>query len=259
MPTQDRLAAEPRSRMTAAAVLRGVAGLNPLDAARRRAAAVGALFVLVVVATLVVHVAGRAGADGDRCERFAADSVERAAAVSGSGARVVVIGDSWSAGLGLDRAATSWPSRLAGSVHVAGFSGSGFSRGASTCPGVSFADRAAAALRGGADLVVVEGGLNDVDQPDADIRSGFARLMRTLEGHRVVVVGPAAAPSRAAGVPRVDALLAALSHRYGVAYVRSTGVDLTYLDDRLHLTPAGHQVFGDFVAGRLADLGLPAG
>jgi acyl-CoA thioesterase-1 len=143
-------------------------------------------------------------------------------------------------------------------VHVAGFSGSGFGAHASACSGVSFADRAPAAVRGGADLVVVEGGLNDYDRPDAEIRAGFARLIRALGGAdrpEVVVVGPASAPSRAAAVPHVDALLASLSERYGVTYVRTSGLRLDYLDDRLHLTPAGHQAFGDFVADRIAELG----
>ena len=219
----------------------------------RRPLLVGLVGALVLTAALTVLVGFRArGADVDRCQRFAADSRVRAAEVTGQGERVVVIGDSWSAGLGLAHPAASWPSRLPGRVHVAGFSGSGFSAHASPCGPVDFADRAAAAVRGGADLVVVEGGLNDYDQPDADIRAGFARLMRVLDGRQVVVVGPAAAPSRAAAVPHVDALLAALAARYDVPYIRTDGLRLSYLGDRLHLTPAGHQAFGDYVAGRIA-------
>lgn len=69
-----------------------------------------------------------------------------------------------------------------------------------------------------------------------------------MAGHRLVVVGPAGAPSRAAYVDRVDALLAELSARHDVAYLSALDVDLDYLDDRLHLTPAGHAAFGDWVA-----------
>ncbi len=223
-----------------------------LVSSRRHAVVAGVVLVLLL-GVLTFHLAARArGADVPRCERFQADSVARARAVTGSGERVVVIGDSYSAGLGLDAPRDSWPSRLAGEVHVAGFSGSGFSRGASTCRGVSFGTRAPAALRGGADLVVVEGGLNDYDQPDADIRAGFARLMDALEGRRVVVVGPPMAPSRAAAVPHVDRLPAGLAAAYGVGYVPTLGLELTYLDDDLHLTPAGHRAFGDAVAAALA-------
>ena len=224
----------------------------------RRPVLVGTVLAVALAAALTVLVGVRAtGSDPSRCERFAADSRARAAAVSGSGQRVVVIGDSWSAGLGLERSGGSWPARLSGTVHVAGFSGSGFSAHASGCgAAVSFGERASRALRGGADLVVVEGGLNDYDQPDAAIRPGFRALMRELRGQQVVVVGPASAPSRSRAVPRVDALLARLSGEYDVAYVRTTGLRLPYLPDRLHLTPAGHDAFGDYVAGELVELGL---
>jgi acyl-CoA thioesterase-1 len=217
-----------------------------------RHAVVATLFVALVAAVLAVHLAARArGADASRCERFAAASELRARADTGAGERVVVIGDSYSAGLGLGDPVASWPARLQGRVHVDGFSGSGFSRHASRCGDVSFAARAGDAVRRGADLVVVEGGLNDVDQPSAAVRAGFERLVATLRGHRVVVVGPPSAPSRAGGVPRVDALLAALCAEHGIPYVRTSGWSLPYLDDRLHLTPAGHRAFGDAVTTAL--------
>lgn len=221
----------------------------------RRPALVGVALVVALATTLTVLLG--VGAIGDRpsrCERFAADSRDRAAAVTGSGSRILVIGDSWSAGLGLDRPADSWPSRLPGRVRVAGFSGSGFAEHASPCAGVAFADRAPRALRTAPDLVVVQGGLNDYDQPDADVRAGFARLMRSLRGERVVVVGPAAAPSRERRAAHVDLLLSGLTARYGVPYVPTAALDLSYLPDRLHLTPAGHRAFGDYVAARLAEL-----
>ncbi len=104
---------------------------------------------------------------------------------------------------------------------------------------------------------MVEGGLNDWDRPDAEIRTGFARLMRVVRAagaERVVVVGPASAPSRAAKVPHVDAVLAGLARQYGVGYVSTADLDLPYLDDRLHLTAAGHREFGDAVASRIGAL-----
>ncbi|MFC6345617.1 hypothetical protein ACFP8W_26765, partial [Nocardioides hankookensis] len=63
----------------------------------RRPWLVGALVVLVLATALTVAIGVRAqSADVTRCERFASDSRERAATVTGSGQRVVVIGDSWS-------------------------------------------------------------------------------------------------------------------------------------------------------------------
>ena len=221
---------------------------------RRRAvlltvvALVGAL-----VATGVLSARAR-GANLTKCERFAAASVQRAGMVTGSGERVVVVGDSWSAGLGLDHPVQSWPSRLPGRVHVAGFSGSGFSEKASPCGRVSFADRAPAALRNGADLLVVEGGLNDFDRSRAEIKAGFVRVMSYAAAYRTVVVGPALAPSRAGAVPRVDRLLAHLSAKYAVPYLSMVDLRLPYLPDRLHLQPAGHRIFGDAVADRIAAL-----
>ena len=217
--------------------------------------------VAVLVAALVLalsYVAMNRAIAGDesRCDQFRTDAVARAGQVTGSGERVVVIGDSWSAGLGLGEPVRSWPSRLDGRVHVAGFSGSGFSAGASPCGAVSFADRAAEVVEG-ADLVVVEGGLNDWDHTDAEIRAGFIRLVRVLRAAgvpEVVVVGPASAPSRAARIPAVDALLADLSEEHGVGYVSTADLELDYLDDDLHLTYDGHRDFGDVVASRIAGL-----
>ena len=212
-----------------------------------------AAMVCALVATGVL--ATRASAHQSRCERFAAQSVARAGMVTGSGQRVVVIGDSWSAGLGLDHPAQSWPSRLPGRVHVAGFSGSGFSEKASPCGPVSFADRAPAALRHGADLVVVEGGLNDFDRSRAEIKAGFVRAMKDTAGYRTLVVGPATAPARAGAVPRVDRLRAHRAGRDAVPYRSMVVLQLPYLPDRLHLQPAGHRTFGDAVAERIAALG----
>jgi acyl-CoA thioesterase-1 len=236
---------------TVPVVPRGVAGFLPLALTRRR------LSVLVVVSVLAAsfsYAAHARGAGAPQCEKFAAASAKRADLVTGSGERVVVIGDSWSAGLGLDRPVESWPSRLPGRIHVAGFSGSGFSAHASPCGRVSFADRAPAALSDGADLVVVEGGLNDFDRSRGEIKAGFAQVLRLASAYPVVVVGPATAPARASSVPRVDRLLRHLSGRYGVPYVSTVDLELPYQDDRLHLTAAGHRVFGDAVAGRIAGL-----
>ena len=210
------------------------------------------LVVLVAVAVVTVQLVERAGAGMSYCARHSVQAAQRAEVVSGSGAPVTVVGDSWSVGLGLEELDGSWPSRLPGRVTVAGFSGSGFSRTASPCGDVSFGTRALEAPLQG--LVVVEGGLNDFDQPAAAIERGFRDLMADLAGHRVVVVGPADAPSRTRAVPRVDARLEELSEAYGVPYVRTSDLDLDYLDDRLHLTEDGHRDFGVAVADRIADV-----
>ncbi|TNM46117.1 hypothetical protein FHP29_04110 [Nocardioides albidus] len=214
----------------------------------------GILAVVLAVAASTTVLA-RAGARADPCGAKEEQAAERGALVSGSGGRVLVIGDSYSVGAGVEPG-QSWPVRLPGRVRVDGFSGSGFSVGASPCGDVSYATRAA--LRrapGGGGLVVVEGGLNDVDQPPAELEAGFARLMRTLAGRRVLVVGPAPAPLLPrADVAAVDATLARLAAGHGTAYLSMLDVDLTYQPDRLHPDAAGQRVFGDRVAGRVRAL-----
>ncbi len=206
---------------------------------------------LLFAAFMAFSVADRAGAGATRCQQHRLDARERAALVTGEGARTLVIGDSWSVGLGQEDLSLSWARQLAGEVHVAGFSGSGFSAHASRCGRVSFHDRAPGAASLRPELVVVQGGLNDWDQPDAAIEHGFRALMADLTGQHIVVVGPADAPARSRAVPRVDALLAALSTEYGVPYVATSDLDLSYLSDRLHLTDAGHRAFGEAVAERV--------
>jgi acyl-CoA thioesterase I len=232
-------------------LLRTLADVLARGLLSRRRAVLLTVGALLCALTATGILAARANASRSKCEQFAAESVARGRMVTGSGERVVVVGDSWSAGLGLDHPVQSWPSRLPGRVHVAGFSGSGFSEHASVCGRVSFADRAPAALKNGADLLVVEGGLNDVDRSRAEIKAGFARVMRYAAAYRTVVVGPATAPARASQVPRVDRLLSHLSAKYGVAYVSTVDLELPYLPDRLHLTPTGHRIFGDAVAQRV--------
>jgi len=218
----------------------------------RRAVVLTVAFLLVAgLTTGLRQWHERAAADAvnsARCERFTDQQQARAAADSGSGARVLVIGDSWSAGFALPHPERSWPVRLAGRVHVDGFPGSGFSAGASGCAGVAYFERAATDLRPAPALVVVQGGLNDYDQPSAAIEAGFHRLMSRLSNQRVVVVGPPMAPSRAAEVPRVDRLLASLCKQAGVPYLSTVDLRLSYVADRLHPDQAGTDAFGDAVA-----------
>lgn len=219
----------------------------------RRVAVVG-IALLLLAAFMAVRIADRAGAELARCQQHRADARERLSISVGDRPEILVIGDSWSVGLGLDDLSRSWPARLgaAENVHVAGFSGSGFSSRSSGCGRVSFAARAPAAVSARPGLVVVEGGLNDYDQPAHATVRGFRELMRALAGQHVVVVGPASAPARARTVPRVDGLLAQLCAEYAIPYVATSDLDLDYLDDRLHLTADGHEEFGDAVAQRIA-------
>lgn len=219
---------------------------------------VGAAVLVALVLVAAVLLGGARRSHGTetrvaRCERYqqTADAVE--SRVPAAEAALVVIGDSWSVGLGLEDRSAAWPSRLPSSTRVAGFSGSGYGALASSCGAVSFADRAPEALRDTAPgvPVIVEGGLNDWDSTDAEITAGFHNLMRELRGHEVLVAGPPAAPARAAFMGRVSSLLADLCHRAGVRYLPTDDLDLIYQPDGLHPSPAGAAVFGDAVAAAL--------
>jgi len=190
----------------------------------------------------------------ETCQAIAAASAARHATVAGAGPRVVVIGDSYSQGAHLLDPSSSWPSMLPGQVVVDGFAGSGFSAAASPCSGEAFGLRVARALADRPELVVIQGGLNDYDVPDDQLRAGVRDVLGQLSGRRAVLVGPPHAPSRAAQVARVDAVLAAEAARAGVPYVRTSGWQLPFLPDQLHLTADGHRAFGDAVAAQVAGI-----
>lgn len=212
------------------------------------------LLALVLATVASTTLLARAGARPDPCATKGERAGERGALVTGSGARVLVIGDSYSVGAGV-RPDQSWPVRLPGRVRVDGFSGSGFSVGASPCGDVSYATRAAHRRLAGVDLVVVEGGLNDADQSPADLSAGYVRLVEALGDRPVLVVGPPPAPLLPYdAVAAVDARLAALAASRGTPYLSMLDAELTYQPDRLHPDPAGHRVFGDRVAERVETL-----
>ncbi|MFL6155646.1 MAG: hypothetical protein ACJ72D_06140, partial [Marmoricola sp.] len=138
-------------------------------------AVVGALLVGMFA---VVGLAGPAqSSESERCGRFALQSRVRERMLTGTGRPVVVIGDSYSVGLGLSHPDRAWTRNLSGRVHVFGFSGSGFARHDSPCKDVAFDQRAPAALRARHSLVVLEGGLNDYNQSARSIRAGYRRLI----------------------------------------------------------------------------------
>lgn len=218
------------------------------------AALVAVLAVLVGVAVAGVARDQAHASRTETCRSVAAASADRRSEVTGTGPTVAVIGDSYAQGAHLDDPAAGWPARLEGRVVVDGFAGSGFSTTASDCRNVSFDRRVDLALATEPELVVVQGGLNDFDATTEAIRAGVRRVLQALQGREVVVLGPPQAPRRATAVGRVDAILAEETAAAGVPYVRTSGWKLEYLDDRLHLTPDGHALFGDSVAAALAEL-----
>lgn len=194
------------------------------------------------------------------CARFAAESVARNSVVTGKGPRVVVIGDSWSTGYGLDDMRKAWPAYLDGEVHVAGFSGTGYDEATMhNCGPLAFADRAPGAVRNGADQVVLEGGINDANLPLRDTEKGFRRTLQELKGYDVVVLSAPAVPTRAKRLVRVNNMLRRVSREMGATYIDVFDLKLPYQADHVHPTVRGHRIFGKAVARRIARLDPPDG
>jgi acyl-CoA thioesterase-1 len=217
-------------------------------AGRRRLALLALGLVVAAVVVGAWAISREDSAAVATCDRQRADSQERSREDTGSGEPVVVIGDSWTVGFGPEEPDELWPARLPGRVHVEGWSGSGFSAGASPCPQAQYAARAPAAVADRAALVVVQGGINDHDQPTGDIERGAGRLLESLSDHRVVVVGPPRVPALTGAMPRIDAVLERAAARHGATYVSTLDWRLAYVGDGIHLTPAGHREFGERVA-----------
>ena len=231
-----------------------------------RATIVSALAGAALVATL----AGCAGKDDgalpgqdtshgaavtqDMCTRLAAESVTRASVVTGAGEKVVVIGDSWASGFGLDDPGLSWPRYLDGEVRVSGFGGTGYARGSmATCGPISFPERVPDVIAQGADLVVLEGGINDSKSDIADVEKGFRATLDELKGYDVIVLSSPRVNSRAKAIRVVNKMMRRVSAEYGVTYINVFDLQLPMLADNTHLTVAGHRQFGEIVARRIAE------
>lgn len=190
----------------------------------------------------------------DLCTRLAAESVARAAVVTGAGEQVVVIGDSWASGFGLDDPGQSWPRYLDGEVRVSGFGGTGYSRGLmERCGPISFPERVPDVLAQGADLVVLEGGINDSKSDLDEVEKGFRETLDELKGYEVIVLSAPKVNSRAKAIRVVNKMMRRVSAEYGVTYINVFDLELPMLEDNTHLTVAGHMQFGEIVARRIAE------
>ncbi|WP_162260794.1 SGNH/GDSL hydrolase family protein [Nocardioides sp. Soil805] len=198
--------------------------------------------------------------DVDVCEVIRASVARRGDAPVGSGSQqVVVVGDSYAQGWGLHDQRRSWPTAMAreadATVHVDGFAGSGFT-GSAFCGGEDFGTRADRLDLADGEVLVIQGGLNDVNaDPDAIEAAAVAVVEQS---GAAAVVGPPPAPQRDQALTvATDEALARAAEEAGVAYVSTIDWDdLSYLPDRLHLTPEGHVVFGTRVADALLDAGV---
>jgi len=171
---------------------------------------------------------------------------------------IAVLGDSYSQGQGLAGPEEAWPAvlgeRLDAEVVLDGVGSTGFTTAGLCAPAeVSFAQRLAADPPD-ADVVVVQGGVNDaiLGRPDA-VADAAADLLEELEDvDTVVVVGPVAVPvADASALAAIDAALRQATDDAGRVYVRLLDAGVALLDDFLHPTVAGQQWIAELVAAEI--------
>ena len=143
---------------------------------------------------------------GEACDLVRASVEGRGDAPVGTGPReIIVIGDSYAQGWGLRNPMLSWPTAFAheadATVRVDGFAGSGFT-GSAFCDDEDFGARAGRLDLDPDDLLVVQGGLNDVNAAPEAIESAAVAVVEAsgADGGRGTAAGAPAGPR--AHVPR---------------------------------------------------------
>lgn len=219
---------------------------------QRSRMALGAAAVLTLTATGVVG--GAAVLHGLRqakgCEDVEAHLREYGHVVASTDGKsgVAVLGDSYTAGLGLEDPTEGWAFQVGGAV--AGVGGTGFVNGG-PCGGQSFGERLDDVLATQPGTLVVQGGLNDTGQSPDTLRDAAAELLEAAaDTPRVVVLGPVDAPATQ-DEAAVDAALSDAARDAGREYVSGLDWDLEFLPDRLHLTEDGHDALARHVTERI--------
>ena len=189
-------------------------------------------------------------AERARCERLTT-SLKRYGEVKTFGDRglsIGVIGDSYTAGEGLQDRSARWVARLAemlpAQVEASGVGFTGFvSPG--PCGGQRYATRTDRVQD--ASIVLLEGGLNDLWASQERVLAGVDDLVRRFDGNRVIVIGPVDVPART-GEQEVDAALEQGALAAGAEYVSMLPLETSYLPEGVHLTETGHYEFARRVA-----------
>lgn len=217
--------------------------------------------ILIIAAVIVVlgataFVTRKNMLDASRCEEVSAFIASEGEVVrTGEGAQMVgVIGDSYSAGDLLDDFRQGWafrlPEYLDATVSVAGVGSTGF-MAEGPCGDQPFIDRAAVVLATSPETLVIQGGLND---SEADVNKVAAHadelLRRVSSAPNVFVVGPTAAPAKD-DLSELDETLRRVTEFNGGEYISVLDLELEFLPDDLHLTPAGHDELAAYVALRI--------
>lgn len=172
--------------------------------------------------------------------------------IAGDGRRAVILGDSYAGGYFLQDASDSWASTLAGTegwnTTIAGVGSTGFVND-SSCGGDSFTARSS--VLDGADVVIIQGGLNDFRQNPDDVQAAARQLIESAPSSaEVFLVGPTNAPARPEAAV-IDAALSEAVANTEARYISTQDWNLEYMPDGVHLTEAGHGMFAASVQDEL--------
>lgn len=167
---------------------------------------------------------------------------------------LAIIGDSYVTGEGLTDRTKGW-AYLVGQdtdwkVSINGFGGSGFVN-AGLCGGQTYADRVDKVLALKPEVLIIEGGLNDVNSSTAEVKAGASFLLgRVSKVPTVIVVGPSNPPT-GKDYSVVNQVLSEATQANGRQYVSARNWPLDFLPDGLHMTEAGHETFAAHVKALL--------
>lgn len=188
-----------------------------------------------------------------------ANASRRASAIDPSKPLIAFLGDSYTQGQKMDDPLDAFPyiaAEIAGdSALVNGRGGSGFVFDG-PCADQAFSYRIDSVLSHDFDVLVVQGGVNDLGRSGQD--RAARDLLAAVRTHRpnttVLLVGPAAAP----GVSRseVDATAEGMSRAAETAeasFIDLRDLSIDFLPDGVHPTITGHETIGEAVAKVLLD------
>ena len=195
----------------------------------------------------------------DGCdEALATREQQLAEPVTSGDPTIAVLGDSYTQGPGLAGPEEAWPTalgeRLGAEVVVDGVGSTGFTTAGLCAPAELTYGQRVDADPPDADVVVVQGGVNDalLGRPDEVAGAAEDLLAELADVPLVVVVGPAAVPTaEASDIATVDAALRQAAGDAGRVYVPLLDAGIELLDDRLHPTASGSQRIAELVAAAI--------
>ena len=215
--------------------------------------AVAAAAVVVVLGTVyLVHHSDETAT----CRTTLAVQTAQARLNSVGTPQLVIIGDSYAAGVGPPSVSQSWPRLLTGwHVYVLAHGGAGFTKPG--CGGGQFSNEVSAAIARKPTKVVIEGGLNDQAGLSSIKDDADAVLSRFPPG-AAVVVGPASPPLEHPATLRIiDGDLKSAAAAHGDTYVTLLGALSPSEFKFLHPTAVGEVVIARLVQAALGQAGTP--